>query len=101
MMWCHLTVPTPAEQLSRLVSHPNLTALAEDERSFIAPLARSQEPRRALHCHRSLNGFCGAADYVEHRLEVEAELVHRGRQRPHRPTRAATLRGEADGRHHL
>ena len=27
-----------------------------------------------------------------HRVEVEAELVHRGQQRPHRPSRAATLR---------
>ena len=36
MMWCHLTVPTPAEQLSRLVSHPNLTALVEAEVSFVA-----------------------------------------------------------------
>jgi len=59
MMWCHLTVPTPAEQLSRLVSHPNLTSQAEAEMSFIAPLALSQEPQRALHCYRSLNGVCG------------------------------------------
>jgi pimeloyl-ACP methyl ester carboxylesterase len=45
-----------------------------------------------------------AADQPEgcrHCLEVEAELVHRGHQRPYRPTGAATLRGEAYGGHHL
>ncbi len=35
-----------------------------------------------------------------HRLEVEAELVHRGHQGPHRAARAATLRGETHGSHH-
>ena len=39
-----MTVPTPTEQLPRLVFHPNLTALVEAEVSFIAPLARRQEP---------------------------------------------------------
>ena len=44
MMGCHVTAPTPTEQLSRLVSYPNRTALVEAEVSFIAPLARRQEP---------------------------------------------------------
>ena len=35
-----------------------------------------------------------------HRLEVEAELVHRGHQGPHRTAGAATLPGEAHGSHH-
>ena len=50
--------------------------------------------------------YAPAADLFDqecrgHRLEVEAELVHRGQQRPHRPARPGALRGEADGRHHL
>ena len=36
-----------------------------------------------------------------HRVAVEAELVHRGQQRPHRPARPGAFRGEADGRHDL
>ena len=36
-----------------------------------------------------------------HRLEVEAELVHRRQERPHRPSRAGTLLREAHGRHDL
>src|SRR2546423_8324285 len=70
MMGCHVTAPTPTEQLSRLVSHPNRTALAEAEMSFFVPLARSQEPRRALRCHGFLNGLCGTADHVEHEAGV-------------------------------
>ena len=34
-------------------------------------------------------------------LEDEAELVHRGQQRPGRPPRSGAGRGQADGRHHL
>ena len=33
-------------------------------------------------------------------LEIEAEFVHRGHQGSDRPTRVATLRGEAHGRRH-
>jgi len=35
------------------------------------------------------------------RLEVEAELVHRGQPRPHCPSGPGTLLGEAYGRYHL
>ena len=38
---------------------------------------------------------------VPHYVEVEAELVHRGEEEPHRPTRVATLRREAHGRDHF
>jgi len=36
-----------------------------------------------------------------HRVAVEADLVHRGQERPHGPPRASTVRREAHGRHHL
>ena len=36
-----------------------------------------------------------------HRLEIEAELVHRCQKRPHRATRLGTLLRQADERHHL
>ncbi len=39
-----IAAPTPTEQLPRLVSYPNRSALVEAEVSFIAPLAGRQEP---------------------------------------------------------
>ena len=35
------------------------------------------------------------------RVAIEAQLVHRGQQRPHRPSGARALRRRAHGRHHL